>query len=98
MATVDRVTEPVFGLDVQFAAQCADWSREDVLAPQPYRQFGVVTDEKLRPSIQGVTVPGVYAIGAVLAGFDPLAQGCGAGVSLLSALSVADQLLQGGAQ
>ncbi len=98
VATFDRVTEPVFGLDVNFAAQRAEWSHADVLAPQPYRQFGVKTDEKLRPSIHGVTLPGVYAIGAVLAGFDPLAQGCGAGVSLLSALSVADQLLQGGAQ
>ncbi|QZN95773.1 glycerol-3-phosphate dehydrogenase subunit GlpB [Symbiopectobacterium purcellii] len=95
VAEFDRVVEPVFGLDVHYAALRSDWSREQVLAPQPYRLFGVETDEKLRPRIKGVTVPGVYAIGAVLAGFDPLAQGCGAGVSLLSALSVADTLLQG---
>lgn len=95
VAAFDRVVEPVFGLDVYYAAKRSDWSREQVLAPQPYRVFGVKTDEKLRPRIKGGTVPGVYAIGALLAGFDPLAQGCGAGVSLLSALSVADTLLQG---
>lgn len=95
VAEFDRVLEPIFGLDVHYAAERAAWSEADVLAPQPYRQFGVKTDRKLRPSIHGKTLDGVYAIGAVLAGFDPLAQGCGAGVSLLSALSVADTVLQG---
>lgn len=96
VAEFDRVLEPIFGLDVHFAAEREGWSQADVLAPQPYRQFGVITDARLRPSINGTTLDGVYAIGAILAGFDPLAQGCGAGVSLLSALSVADTLLQGG--
>lgn len=97
-ARFDRVEEPVFGLDVHFAARRDAWSRPDVFAPQPYRQFGVKTDAALRPSINAIPVPRLYAIGAVLAGFDPLAQGCGAGVSMLSALSVADTILQGGAQ
>lgn len=95
VAEFDRVVEPIFGLDVDYASERAGWSQAEVLAPQPYRQFGVKTDDKLRPSINGKTLDGVYAIGAVLAGFDPLSQGCGAGVSLLSALSVADTLLQG---
>ncbi|MEQ9878117.1 glycerol-3-phosphate dehydrogenase subunit GlpB [Pectobacterium aroidearum] len=92
----DRVTEPVFGLDVRFAEQREGWSQQDVFAPQPYMQFGAIVDEHLHPRIGGETIGNLYAIGAVLEGFDPIAQGCGAGVSLLSALHVAEQILKEG--
>ncbi|MEI7216704.1 glycerol-3-phosphate dehydrogenase subunit GlpB [Pectobacterium carotovorum] len=92
----DRVTEPVFGLDVRFADQREGWSEQDVFAPQPYLQFGAIVDEHLHPRIEGETVNNLYAIGAVLEGFDPIVQGCGAGVSLLSALHVAEQILKEG--
>ncbi|MEE3652505.1 MULTISPECIES: glycerol-3-phosphate dehydrogenase subunit GlpB [unclassified Brenneria] len=98
IAQFDRVTEPVFGLDVRFAPQRDAWSRQDAFAAQPYMQFGVITDETLRPAIGGETADNLYAIGAVLAGFDPIAQGCGAGVSMLSALYVAEQILKEGNQ
>ncbi|MCV9879374.1 glycerol-3-phosphate dehydrogenase subunit GlpB [Brenneria izbisi] len=94
VAQFDRITEPVFGLDVRFEARRECWSQQDVFAAQPYMQFGVMTDECLRPAVSGKTVAGLYAIGAVLEGFDPIAQGCGAGVSMLSALYVADQILK----
>ncbi|MBA5204239.1 glycerol-3-phosphate dehydrogenase subunit GlpB [Pectobacterium aroidearum] len=92
----DRVTEPVFGLDVRFAEQREGWSQQDVFVPQPYMQFGAIVDEHLHPRIGGETIGNLYAIGAVLEGFDPIAQGCGAGVSLLSALHVAEQILKEG--
>ncbi len=92
----DRVTEPVFGLDIRFAEQREGWSQQDVFAPQPYMQFGAIVDEHLHPRIGGETIGNLYAIGAVLEGFDPIAQGCGAGVSLLSALHVAEQILKEG--
>ncbi|RLM20708.1 anaerobic glycerol-3-phosphate dehydrogenase subunit B [Brenneria alni] len=94
VAQCDRVTEPVFGLDVRFEARREAWSRQDVFAAQPYMQFGVITDEKLRPGIYGKTAHNLYAIGAVLAGFDPIAQGCGAGVSMISALYAASLIIQ----
>lgn len=92
----DRVTEPVFGLDVRFAERRDGWSQQELFAPQPYMQFGVTVDEYLHPRIGGKTADNLYAIGAVLEGFDPITQGCGAGVSLLSALYVAGQILQEG--
>lgn len=93
-AQFDRVIEPVFGLDVRFEAHREAWSRQDVFAAQPYMQFGVITDENLHPAIDGKTVDNLYAIGAVLEGFDPITQGCGAGVSMLSALYAADLILK----
>ncbi|PWC16509.1 anaerobic glycerol-3-phosphate dehydrogenase subunit B [Brenneria roseae subsp. roseae] len=98
VAQFDQIAEPVFGLDVRFDARRECWSQQDVFAAQPYMQFGVMTDENLRPAIGGKTVDNLYAIGAVLEGFDPIAQGCGAGVSMLSALYVADQILKEGNQ
>lgn len=95
-AQFDRVVEPVFGLDVRFAAQREDWSRQDVFAAQPYMQFGVIADEQLHPAIGGKTADNLYAVGAVLEGFDPITQGCGAGVSMLSALYAADLILKEG--
>lgn len=92
----DRVTEPVFGLDVRFAGLREGWSQQDLFAPQPYMQFGAIVDEHLHPHIGGKTAGNLYAIGAVLEGFDPITQGCGAGVSLLSALYVAGQILTEG--
>lgn len=95
-ARFDKVIEPVFGLDVRFEAYREAWSRQDVFAAQPYMQFGVIADEYLHPRIGGKTADNLYAVGAVLEGFDPITQGCGAGVSMLSALYAADLILKEG--
>lgn len=94
VAERERVIEPVFGLDVDFLPTQADWSQQDVFASQPYLQFGVKVDAQLHPSIAGVSQPRVFAIGSVLRGYDPLRQGCGGGVSLLSALHVAQTIVR----
>ncbi|HEJ9095827.1 TPA: glycerol-3-phosphate dehydrogenase subunit GlpB [Serratia odorifera] len=97
VADRQRVYEPVFGLEVFSKADRAEWTRRDLFAPQPYLQFGVRTDARLRALHQGQALENLYAIGAVAGGYDPLQQGCGAGVSLLGALYVAQQIVaQGG--
>ena len=48
VADFDGVREPIFGLDVHSRADRADWSRRELFAPQPYLQFGVRTDGRLR--------------------------------------------------
>lgn len=93
VAAFDGIREPVFGLDVYSKAERADWSDADLFAPQPYLQFGVQTDAALRALKQGEAISNLYAIGAVAGGYDPLQQGCGAGVSLIGALHVAQQIL-----
>lgn len=38
-------------------------------------------------------IDNLYVAGAVLGGFDPLTEGCGAGVSLISGLYAAEQII-----
>lgn len=91
-ALMDRVFDPVFDADVEFDPNRNTWYNPSVFASQRYRTFGVATDERFRIKIHGKIQENVYAIGSVLSGFDALQEGCGAGVSLLTALYVADNL------
>ncbi|PHM33211.1 glycerol-3-phosphate dehydrogenase subunit GlpB [Xenorhabdus innexi] len=93
--TLDRVYEPLLDLDLLAYSAREQWTRKNVFAAQPYLKFGVTTDEYLRPLKSGQVVENLYAAGAVLGGYDPLAEGCGSGVSLLSALFVAEQIITG---
>ena len=89
----ERIFESIFGLDIDSPMARAEWSNEDFFSPQPWLQFGLKVDEHFHPFHQATRMENLYAIGAVLGGFDPIAQGCGAGVSLLTALSAARQIL-----
>ncbi|ARZ02641.1 glycerol-3-phosphate dehydrogenase subunit GlpB [Yersinia ruckeri] len=94
VASFDQVYEPILGLDMLSLPNRADWSRSDMFDAQPYLQFGVKTDDQLRALRGGKPLENLYAIGAVLGGYDPLQQGCGAGVSLTSALFAAHQIAE----
>ncbi|CNH26039.1 glycerol-3-phosphate dehydrogenase subunit GlpB [Yersinia pekkanenii] len=93
VATFEHVYEPILDLDILSLPNRADWSRSNMFAPQPYLQFGVNTDNRLRALRGGIALDNLHVIGAVLGGYDPLQQGCGAGVSLTSALFVAEQIV-----
>jgi glycerol-3-phosphate dehydrogenase subunit B len=94
-STVDGVTEPVFGLDVDSLEERAQWYRRDMFEAQPYMSFGVATDGSFKVKKDGKPVGNLYAVGAILSGFNPIKEGCGAGVALLTAMHVSSDILRG---
>ena len=53
----------------------------------------MATDAYLHPADAHGTITNLYAAGAVLGGYNPLQEGCGAGVSLVTAMYAAEQIL-----
>ncbi|MDE5875251.1 MAG: anaerobic glycerol-3-phosphate dehydrogenase subunit B, partial [Muribaculaceae bacterium] len=89
IADMERIYEPVFGLDLNVKGGRTEWYEKDFFASQPYMTYGVTTDNKFRPSRRGETIENLYATGALLAGFNALKEGSGAGITLASALHAA---------
>jgi glycerol-3-phosphate dehydrogenase subunit B len=54
--------------------------------------FGVASDDDFRAKKDGKIVENIYVAGSVLSGFNAIKDGCGAGVSILTALNAADQI------
>lgn len=96
MAMPDRIVEATFGLDVDAPTDRAEWYRPDLYDPQPFMAYGVTADALFRPSIGGAVVENLYAAGAILGGCNPLKEGCGAGVAMLTALAVAGHIIEKG--
>ena len=95
IAQPDKVIEPVFGSDVDFTPGRDSWYDKSFFNKQNYMTFGVATDEKLRIKIKGDVQQNLFAVGSVLGGSNTIHEGCGAGVSMLTALYVADNLING---
>lgn len=94
VADQNNVVEPVLGLDVEAPVNRAEWYDRALYAPQPYMNFGVSTDSDLHPLKDGRKVENLYAAGSVLSGFNAIKEGCGAGVSILTALHVCDKIAE----
>jgi len=94
VADYERVYEPVLGVDVDADPNPEAWTRFGVLQPQAYFGYGVATDSQLRCLKQGKPVLNLHAVGSVLSGHDAVKMGDGTGVSLLTAIAVADHIRQ----
>ena len=90
-----HIYEPVFGLDVEASEARTGWYSSDFFGKQAYRTFGVRTDNDLKVSKDGLTVHNIYAAGAVLSGAEPLYEGSGAGIAIITAMAVADKIMEG---
>lgn len=93
VAANGEVAEPLFGVDVAYDKVRNNWYERDMFTAQPYELFGVETDAEFHASRGRRKINNLYAVGAGLAGFNAVKQGCGAGVSMLTAMSVADNIL-----
>ncbi|MDR3272740.1 MAG: glycerol-3-phosphate dehydrogenase subunit GlpB [Flavobacteriaceae bacterium] len=93
IADIDHVYEPIFNLDVEFSPEREKWYNPNFFETQNYQKFGVKTDGDFKALKRNQPVENLYVSGAILSGFNPIKEGCGGGVSLLSALSVSEKIL-----
>ncbi len=94
IATPDKVYEPVFGIDLAYEKNRADWFDRNFRKKQNYISFGAVTDSNMNVSIEGRKIGNLYAIGSLSGGCNALYEGCGGGVAIVSAMSAADAILE----
>lgn len=93
VSSCDSVTEPVLGLDVDYLKDRSVWTSSDIGDRQSFMGFGVRTDDCFHPSVNGVPVRNLYAVGSILSGADSLHEGSGAGVAVFTAMRVSDLIL-----
>lgn len=86
----DCIGESIFGVDT---LQNTERVSRELFEQQPFMGLGVVTDNDFRTLLSGEVVDNLYACGAVLGGFNPVKEGSGAGVSMITAIEVAKRIL-----
>lgn len=100
VAEFEQIFEPIFHSDI-IGCKTFDktdrlsWTANRFSAPQPYQSAGVAINSRCQVQKEGEFVPNLYAIGNVLGGFNSLELGCGSGVAVVTALTVADEILKG---
>ena len=67
VADMDRVYEPLFGLDVQYDEDRSRWFDPSFAAPQKFLEFGLKTQDG-RALKHGAVIENLYPAGEVLAG------------------------------
>lgn len=91
-ASPTAITEPIFGFDVDALDDREQWTSASIYDDQPYMSFGVATDSQFHTLKDGMAVENCYAAGSILSGANPLREGSGAGIAILTALHVAELL------
>lgn len=89
----ERVYEPIFDLDVTAPADRTAWVRESVFDDQPYMYYGVRTNENMQVQKDGQTISNLYAVGSVLGGHNAAKMADGAGVDMVTAMYVSQEIL-----
>ncbi|MFA9370219.1 MAG: glycerol-3-phosphate dehydrogenase subunit GlpB [Labilibaculum antarcticum] len=94
VATREKLYEPILGLDIDGDTDNEKWLDEKFFNDQPYMHYGVKTDSDFRALINGQPIENLYVAGSVLGGANALKEGSGAGISVLTSLHVAEQILK----
>ena len=94
VATPEKVTEPIFGVDLIYAQGRENWFDMNFWNRQNYISFGARTDENLNAAIEGRTVGNLYTIGSLIGGSNTLYEGCGGGIAIITAMAAADNILE----
>lgn len=94
IASPQNIYEPIFNLDVDFIPERKNWYSNNFYDKQNYHSFGVKTNNNLQGMVSGKVINNLYVSGAILSEFNPIKEGCGAGVSILSAMYIVDQIIK----
>ncbi|WP_375748624.1 glycerol-3-phosphate dehydrogenase subunit GlpB [Vibrio sp. HN007] len=96
VAQQQDIIEPVFDLDMCDIGKRSEWHQHDFFSQSPHAflGFGVETNERFLPSIEGKTVKNLFCAGSILAHYNPVAHGCGSGVAISTACNAVDNILQ----
>lgn len=68
VADMDKVYEPLFGLDVKYLEEREAWFDYNFAAHQPFLDFGVKVDAQYHPFINSKAVTNLFAVGEVVEG------------------------------
>ena len=92
VATPDNVVEPALGVDTIAPDANARYT-SDIFEPQPLFAAGVATDASFRALKDGKSVSNLYAVGSILSGADAVGEDSGSGIAMLTAIAVADKII-----
>lgn len=90
----ERVFEPIFDLDTTAPADRMQWVTPSVFDDQPYRSYGVKVNASMQAQKGGQTISNLYVAGTVLGGHNAAKLADGAGVDMVTALRVAQYILE----
>ena len=88
VADMQKVYEPIFGLDVQYDADRSTWFSPSFAAPQRFLEFGVIAEDGCAVR-DGVRIENLFPAGEVLAGLSSAASDATAEIKK-SALAAAE--------
>ena len=94
VATPEKVTEPVFGVDLIINEGRENWFDRNFWKKQNYISFGAAVNENLNVSVEGKTITNLYAAGSIIGGYNALYEGSGGGVAIVTAMKTADMILE----
>lgn len=94
VATPEKVTEPVFGVDLMINEGRENWFDRNFWKKQNYISFGAAVNENLNVSVEGKTITNLYAAGSIIGGYNALYEGSGGGVAIVTAMKTADMILE----
>ncbi len=92
------IREPVFDLRLFRDNERNRWYSQRFLdtAGHPFLEYGVETNGNLNPVTQeGRTVENLFCAGAILAHYNPVADGCGGGVAVSTGYAAAKKIIRG---
>ncbi len=95
----NSIREPIFNLKLFCEQERNKWYSPRFLSTRghPFLAYGVETDNELHPFDQeGKTVKNLFCIGAVLAHYRPIVEGCGGGVAIATGYAAAKKIIDTG--